>query len=155
MKVIQGDLIQMALRGQFDAVVHGCNIFNTMGAGIALSIKKAFPDATNLDALTKKGDKSKLGNITVSNADPRCIIINAYTQCHYGSGKQVDYDAVKGCFKLVKHFSNIFLNDRGYLPKIGYPLIGCGLAGGDWKVVSKIIDNELIGCDHTLVKYSN
>ena len=29
--------------------------------------------------------------------------------------------------------------------KIGCPLLGCGLASGDWRVVSKIIEEEL--CD--------
>ena len=37
---------------------------------------------------------------------------------------------------------------------IGYPLIGAGLAKGDWQVISKIIDTELAGTDHTLVKFA-
>jgi len=36
--------------------------------------------------------------------------------------------------------------------RIGYPLIGAGLAGGNWRIISKIIDEELNGEDHTLVK---
>ena len=36
----------------------------------------------------------------------------------------------------------------------GYPLIGAGLAGGDWAIISKIIDEELKDENHTLVKYS-
>jgi O-acetyl-ADP-ribose deacetylase (regulator of RNase III) len=35
--------------------------------------------------------------------------------------------------------------------RIGYPKIGAGLAGGDWNIISSIIDKELIGEDHTLV----
>jgi len=37
--------------------------------------------------------------------------------------------------------------------RIGYPLIGAGLAGGDWKVISKIIEEELGDEKHTLVEY--
>jgi O-acetyl-ADP-ribose deacetylase (regulator of RNase III) len=37
--------------------------------------------------------------------------------------------------------------------RIGYPLIGAGLAGGDWKIISEIIDQELKGEDHTVVIY--
>jgi O-acetyl-ADP-ribose deacetylase (regulator of RNase III) len=35
MKEIEGDLIDLAKRGHFDVVTHGCNCFCTMGAGIA------------------------------------------------------------------------------------------------------------------------
>jgi O-acetyl-ADP-ribose deacetylase (regulator of RNase III) len=31
MKVIKGDLIQLAKDGKFDLIVHGCNCFCTMG----------------------------------------------------------------------------------------------------------------------------
>jgi len=37
--------------------------------------------------------------------------------------------------------------------RIGYPKIGAGLAGGDWERISRIIDEELAGEDHTLVLY--
>jgi O-acetyl-ADP-ribose deacetylase (regulator of RNase III) len=43
MKTIQGDLIRLAREGGFDLIVHGCNCFGTMGAGIAKGIKAAFP----------------------------------------------------------------------------------------------------------------
>ena len=32
-------------------------------------------------------------------------------------------------------------------------MIGGGLAGGDWNIISAIINEELAGEDHTLVKY--
>jgi len=37
--------------------------------------------------------------------------------------------------------------------RIGYPAIGAGLAGGDWKIISAIIDEELANEDHTFVEY--
>ena len=36
MNIVKGDLIKSAKEGQFDVIIHGCNCFNTMGAGIAL-----------------------------------------------------------------------------------------------------------------------
>ena len=39
--------------------------------------------------------------------------------------------------------------------RIGYPKIGAGLAGGDWSIIEKIIDEELQGTDHTLVIFEN
>jgi O-acetyl-ADP-ribose deacetylase (regulator of RNase III) len=35
--------------------------------------------------------------------------------------------------------------------KIGLPLIGAGLAGGDWTIIEKIIEEELEGEDVTVV----
>ena len=38
--------------------------------------------------------------------------------------------------------------------RIGYPKIGAGLAGGDWEILSKIIDEELAGENHMLVEFA-
>jgi len=37
--------------------------------------------------------------------------------------------------------------------RIGYPLIGAGLARGNWEVIKKIIEEELSDENHTLVKF--
>jgi O-acetyl-ADP-ribose deacetylase (regulator of RNase III) len=42
---ICGDLIRLAILGNFDVIVHGCNCFKTMGGGIAAQIKRVFPKA--------------------------------------------------------------------------------------------------------------
>ena len=49
MKYIEGDLIQLAKNGKFNVIVHGCNCFNTMGAGIAKMIKDNFIGAWKAD----------------------------------------------------------------------------------------------------------
>jgi O-acetyl-ADP-ribose deacetylase (regulator of RNase III) len=36
---------------------------------------------------------------------------------------------------------------------IGLPKIGAGLAGGDWKLIVSIIEEELAGEDVTLLEY--
>jgi O-acetyl-ADP-ribose deacetylase (regulator of RNase III) len=60
MKTIEGDLITLAQSGTFDVIIHGCNCYCTMGAGIAKSIKKIFPAAYRADANSEKGDRDKL-----------------------------------------------------------------------------------------------
>jgi len=142
MKIIYGDLIKMALEEHFDVIIHGCNSFCNMGAGIARTIRYTFPKAYDADCATKRGDKEKLGTITTA-IDGHLTIVNGYTQHTYGGGLQVDYDALRQVFKIVK--------ERFGDKRIGYPLIGAGLAGGDWKIISLIIEEELQGCDHTLV----
>lgn len=148
MKVLTSDLIRMAQNGKFDVIVHGCNCFCAMGSGIAPVIAKTFPDALEVDKNTIKGDKQKLGTISVAyDQDYELYVVNAYTQFSFG-GKEVhvDYDAIRTCFKQIKtEFHDL---------RIGIPMIGAGLGGGDWDIISGIID-EVFGpdVDCTLVKW--
>jgi len=148
MQIIEGDLIDLTLKGNFDIVIHGCNCFNTMGKGIAKQIKEKFPEAYQSDLKTLKGDRNKLGNYSFYSYD-NFYIINAYTQYFYhGVEVLVEYKALESVFKkLKKDFGNKKL-------RFAYPKIGCGLAGGNWEIVSKIIDKELQGENHTLVLYN-
>jgi len=149
MKIIEGDLIKLALEGEFDLIVHGCNCFCTMGAGIAKKIKEFFPEAYEADLKTEKGSSDKIGSIssvTVTRGNSNITVVNGYTQYSpIGNGILVDYEAVDSVFKEIKQrFS-------GY--RIGYPMIGAGLAKGDWQIISELILEQLSGEDHTLVKY--
>ena len=148
MKSIDGDLLKFALGGRFDVIVHQCNCFHKFGAGIALQILKKFPLAFEADKTTEYGSKAKLGSITYCTIPlgRGFIIVNGYSQFGCGFGRlQTDYEAVRRVFqKIKKEFSGM---------KIGYPLYGSGLAGGNWEIISKIIDEELQGEDHTLVEY--
>jgi len=147
MKTTNGNLIRLAVDGHFDVIIHGCNCFCTMGAGIAQAIKQAFPEAMEADARTTRGDRQKLGNYssaTVNRDNHTITIINGYTQYAYtGKDLLVDYAAIRTLFlRLKKTFSG---------QRFGYPKIGAGLGGGDWAIISAIIDQELAGEDHTLV----
>ena len=147
MKRVEGDLIALAQAGQFDVIVHGCNCFNTMGAGIARASAAAFPEALAADQATEAGDTGKLGTITSAEVDTgaqRLTVVNAYTQFRYGrGGKHADYDAIDRAFRAI---AKAFPDAR-----IGYPMIGAGLAGGNWSEIAPIIDAALAGLDHTLV----
>ena len=149
MKTIKGDLVKLAIKGEFDLIIHGCNCFCTMGAGIAKTIKQKFPEAYEADLKTEKGDKAKLGTISWAKSKTvkgEVIIINGYTQFNWrGSGRKADYEAIREVFKMVKQeFSGL---------RMGYPAIGAGLAGGDWKIISAIIETALKGENHTFVEY--
>ncbi|MGI0117482.1 macro domain-containing protein [Zooshikella sp. RANM57] len=149
MKEICGDLIKLAMDGEFDVIIHGCNCQCQMGKGIALTIKKLFPDAYAADCETEKSSKGKLGTYSfaeVENSGHHFTIVNAYTQFHWrGTGVKADYEAIRKVMVAVKkQFTGL---------RIGYPLIGAGLAGGDWARISQIIDQELEGENHTLVRF--
>lgn len=151
MREVEGDLIQMALNGDFDAIAQGCNCFNTMNSGIAKSIRDVWPEVYIVDCQTQKGDYNKLGTtshygVSVKN-NKFLYIANCYTQYNYGRelGKvYVDYDAIAMCMNKLNH------DLKG--KKLGLPMIGCGLAGGDWNIVKNIIETRLIDVDVTIVK---
>ena len=149
MKTERGDLIEKALAHQFDVIIHGCNCFCTMEKGIAKSIKQTFPEAYEADLKTQKGDKTKLGTLSYAVVEikgKKLIVVNAYTQFNWrGSGTKANYNAIASTFKCIKEkFSGL---------RIGYPGIGAGLAGGDWHIISQIINHELAGEDHTFVAF--
>jgi len=128
---IYGDL----LSSDMQVIAHGCNCFHTMSAGIAKEIKIKYPQAFAADKATIYGDINKLG--TYSRATITEIpldIINCYTQHKFGTDKvHVDYDAIIKVMTKIK-------NDYSPAIRIGFPRIGCGLAGGDWDIVYSILD---------------
>ncbi|OYX41996.1 MAG: phosphatase [Rhodobacterales bacterium 32-67-9] len=142
-----GDLVDLALGGEFDVIVHGCNCFHTMGAGIAKLIRARFPEACAADKATSYGSADKLGTTSsalVERGNVRFHVENAYTQHHWkGPGIRADYPAIKACFEAVAR--------DHYGARIGYPMIGAGLARGDWSIIAPLIDAALAGQRHTLV----
>jgi len=146
MRIVEGDLVALALDGHFDVIIHGCNCQCVMGKGIALAIRQNFPEAYHADTDTLVG-ASKLGTFSfadIKREKASFSVVNAYTQDHFrGPGVKADYHAIRNVFKLIR---NQFHGQR-----IGYCKLGAGLAGGDWKVISSIIDEELGGENHTCV----
>ena len=131
MKTIKGDLLKLAHDGQFNVIVHGCNCFNTMGGGIAKTIRETYPQAYVADCETISGDKNKLGTATVSKANnvhgEEFLIVNAYTQYNMSTGEDVfEYDA-------FQRLLNSWVDSPMAEANIGFPMIGMGLAGGDSK----------------------
>ena len=150
MKTVKGNLLDLANEGHFDVIIHGANCFCTMNSGIAKQIRVFYPEAYKTDCATLTGDISKLGSLSIAEAvtgTEQLYIVNAYTQYKYGTDRaHVNYSAVRKAMSRIK----VLFHDK----RIGYPKIGAGLAGGDWEVISQIIDEELEGEDHTLVELS-
>ena len=146
MKEVAGDLIQLANKGKFDVIVHGCNCQCKMGGGIAKQIRQAFPEAYDADCGTAVCDPRKIDSFSFAKANinngKRLVIVNGYTQLL--AGGQVNYHAVREVMKQVKQ--------NFYGKRIGYPMIGSGLAGGDWGRIKDIIAEELGDEDNTLVR---
>ena len=140
-KTIKGNLLDAFDRGDVDVIAHQCNCFCNMGSGIAPQIAKRYPSAAEADQKTIRGDASKLGSFTkarVNRGHSKGIVYNLYGQFRYGGQRmQTDYYALADAL-ISMQFD---ITDNGMHGAIvGLPLIGCGLGGGDWEVVSKIIN---------------
>lgn len=126
---------------QYDVLVHGCNCFHTMGKGVAAVIKDKWPFAMKADLKTKKGDREKLGTLSYAvydYPDHKFTVVNAYTQYNMATAKNkkvFDYKAMSSAMSLLK---KSFGGKR-----ILMPMIGAGLAGGDWGDIRDIIEREL------------
>ena len=151
-KTDYGNLVDMGLDGDFDVIIHGCNCYCQMGAGIAKEIRQKIPFAYIVDCSTRVGDKKKLGTFTDTREDPNndLIVINAYTQYNYNAkryGVCADYKAIKKVFEAIKE------EFGGQNLKFGIPLIGVGLAGGRWEIISEDISKAMDGEDITLIHF--
>ncbi|MCT7947339.1 macro domain-containing protein [Shewanella septentrionalis] len=148
MKKVHGNIFELVENNKADVLVHGCNCLCNMGAGIALMIKSKYPEAYNVDLQTERGASTKLGTYTkviINRRGKSFAIVNAYTQYDWkGNGVLADYDAIRQVFRAIKkEFSGL---------RIVYPLIGAGLAKGNWQIIESIIDEELKGEMHYCVK---
>lgn len=169
MQVISGDLIAAARKGEVDVIAHGCNCFNTQGAGIARQMAMVFETNMFPMELIGRGDKEKLGKIDYKKfyVSPATVypentsgiaqivtcdfrsklwVVNMYTQYYFDASKiQLNYPALEEC--LIK-LNNTFKGQR-----VGLPYkIGCGLAGGDWSIVEQMIKDKLTGVEVKLYK---
>ena len=146
-KEINGDLIKLAKSFEFDVIAHGANCFKTMSAGIALQIKRAFPDAYLKDKNDKRTALQRWGDLTSAKyiiETDSIYVYNLYTQ--YNTGPDLDYTALE--LSLKKLAKQLKPNT-----KIGLPQIGCGIGGGNWLKVKEIIQRVLSEHDVTIVIY--
>ncbi len=159
---IHGNLITLALEGAFEVIAHGCNCQANMGAGIAAQIAKFFPKAVLIDE-----SGSIPGTICAVTYPSGLTIVNAYTQISPGLSNELTTsmspinfyqnpvsDSQAHRYEFIRYAMrsiNRFFAGK----KIGLPLIGCGLAGGQWEQVKPIFMEELIDCDVTVVHFKH
>lgn len=137
----KGDILDALDKGEIDVLVHGCNAIGGFGSGIAGQIAKRYPDALRAykdlisTCLSFKIPKPKRAGLSIpSSGNIKGMVINLITQIEFlPRGKDhFEYDAFRISLKhlLECHQSR----------KIGMPMIGAGLAGGDWKRIEAIIN---------------
>lgn len=117
-------------------IVHGCNCCGVMGSGVARAVRDAYPQAYEDYLQEHNSHGLMLGNIVISVQNDGTVLYNALTQQNYGRDKirYVSYWAIAETFSKLESFG---------VGAIALPRIGAGLGGGDWHVISAIIEDCL------------
>jgi len=134
----QGDLLKQP---DINVIVHIANLYHTFGAGIAKQIADKYPEAFEADKKTPHGNNSKLGSFSFAKTDDGKTVINGYAMEGLGVGKrQTNYEAI---YRILDSKKALVVG----IPKF----LGCGLAGGDWKIVNAMIESIFLDSKVKLV----
>lgn len=118
-------------------ICHQVNCRHVMGAGLAAQIKRKFPHHY-ADYMSRY---AHLGSAVITEIQPgNLYVAGIYGQDDYGrTGQYTQYPAFEQGLTRVSEFAKQHHNLPVYLP---YG-IGCGLAGGDWNIISTIIHDVI------------
>lgn len=138
LEVIDGNLFSMT-RG---IIGHQVNCMGVIGSGVAVQVRNLFPDIfiryCEFIRETNKSSCSPLGScqIVQTSDNDALFVANIFGQFGFGKGERfTNYAALEAgldyCFK--------FAASKG-LP-VGLPYkIGCDRGGGDWTLISEMIN---------------
>lgn len=142
MKMINLDIMSV----ETGIICHQVNTLGLMGRGLAKEIKERYPEVyTKYRAICKHFLNSEMlyGNIAFIPVTDKLYVSNLFSQVGLIKADRIsptDYGLLKECLiKTVKKRNDIYERSN-ILHQIYLPFkIGCGLAGGSWEEVLKII----------------
>ena len=126
------------------AMAHGCNAQGQMGKGVAKAVRDKWPNVYEIYNLRYRTFGLNVGEIIPVLTPDGKLILNCITQdrCRKTGDASnpdavfVDYDAILKVFETI--------NDKVIdwdVTEVAMPRIGAGLGGGDWAIISKIIED--------------
>lgn len=111
-------------------IAHCVNAKHRMRSGVAKAIRERYPKAYD-DYMSSR---LVLGKVILSQNEPHNILhIVGQDAYGYDGRVYVDYPALRRGIATI---------NKNIHEPVAFPMIGCGLAGGDWKIVSAIIEEE-------------
>ena len=138
-KIIEGNLFET----KANIICHQTNCQGVMKSGVALEVKQRYPNVFNSYRKDYEDGLLKLGyvNFASTGKSSEQIIANMCGQDVYGydNGIYTDYDKLQDCFDTVVNYIRISYDAK---PTIAFPyLMSCHRGGGDWSIVSKMIED--------------
>ena len=150
MRYIKGDATYPIGEGT-KIIAQICNDVGAWGAGFVLALSKKWEQPEKEYRRFVQSDTFKLGEIQIVPVGDNIFVVNMIAQRGISDSKvagiydkdltvpPIRYDALDEC--LLK------LNDvaQRFLASVHMPKIGTGLAGGDWGIISALIEKRLSG----------
>jgi O-acetyl-ADP-ribose deacetylase (regulator of RNase III) len=132
-----------ALEGPETVIIQGCNAQGAMGSGFAKAIRDRHPEVYDgyRAIYERQGNRLRLGQVITVDVGSR-IFANAITQEFYGRDPDVVYVSYDAMAAAYEEMDRIAISARvgEEPPRFAMPLIGAGLANGDWSIIAAIIE---------------
>jgi O-acetyl-ADP-ribose deacetylase (regulator of RNase III) len=126
-------------------IVHVCNDIGGWGRGFVTAISKRWPEPEKRYRAWHRGEQKQLfalGEVEFVQVGDDLWVANLIGQRDVrttGGVPPVRYEAIR------KGLQRVALEARRLGASVHMPRIGCGLAGGTWEIVGKIVEEELVG----------
>lgn len=138
-KYLTGDATEPQGNGN-KIIAHICNNIGAWGAGFVLAINNKWKEPV-LAYHTLKIADLYLGNVQLVQVTPDIFVANMIAQHGIKHDDQnnppIRYAALIKCLDKVRLLA---IQNKA---TVHMPKIGAGLAGGDWKIIEKIIEDSL------------
>lgn len=126
-------------------ITHCCNNIGGWGSGfvVALSRMWGMPELMYRKAFQERPEEMReaLGTIQVVPVEKDVIVVNIIGQrgtISKENPKPIDYDAIREGLRKTNE-----IMEKHKKPSLHAPRLGCGLAGGDWAEIEKILKEEI------------
>jgi O-acetyl-ADP-ribose deacetylase (regulator of RNase III) len=121
-------------------IVHICNDIGAWGAGFVLAVSKRWDDPEE-SYRNMPEELRTLGNVMFVPVENDIIVANMIAQHDVRPDKYgkppIRFQALQDCLLKVNEYAKN-INATVHMPRIG-----CGLAGGKWELVEKVINKTL------------
>jgi O-acetyl-ADP-ribose deacetylase (regulator of RNase III) len=134
-------------------IVHVCNDIGAWGRGFVMALSKRWPDPERRYHAWQKGDEQRpfaLGQVQFVQVSEEIWVANLLGQRDIRPScgvPPVRYEAIRAGLKNVASEAKLLQ------ASVHMPRIGCGLAGGDWSVISCILEDELLSVGIAVTVY--
>lgn len=134
MKIIKQDILKI----KEGVICHQVNCLGVAG-GLAGAVFKKYPTAGKLYKNYVKSQFkpwSLLGDTQLVRVSDDLLVANMFAQYDVGTDcRKTEYGSFRSCIDTIA------CNLKYPYPKIYFPyLIGCGLGGGSWDIISEMIE---------------
>ena len=129
-------------------VIHCCNNFGRMGAGVARALMEKWPAVREryIQWSLQQGGL-RLGDIQVVNVEDSVAVVNMIGQhgIRYADDgtPPIRYDAMRACLNEVYELAKTDGTDMEDASVHVPYLCGCALAGGEWNIVESLLQECL------------